>query len=305
MDTSPWRWWWPGRLPDAGSKGTCNRANRDSALRVKPAMAVILSRCEGVVSSVTRNWRGPWSPPNASWSNPIASSTGRKKPTDGGSGPTNGGASDPGVGQNRADNSVDFMPPGMLRSIARLLLPLLLISLCQICAATEAGAVAIAAARDLGWAQLSPPGYNAQLVLDRLGVDQLEDRDARAEAILAQVQREWSRAPPIARMPDGPIRMTGFAVMLADGDQPVTRILLVPYYGACIHSPPPPANQAVRVTLDRELPRRMYQFPIRVTGELTHRPSVTRHGRVLYRMTNAEWEPHPWPRQPLPVYRLP
>ena len=145
----------------------------------------------------------------------------------------------------------------------------------------------------------------AQAVLDRLGVDQLEDRDARAEAILAEVQRQWQKAPPIRRMPDGPVRMTGFPVMLSEGDKPVTQILLVPYYGACIHSPPPPANQAVLVTLDRELPRQMYQFPVWVTGTLEHAPAVTPHGRVLYRMREASWQPHPWPRQPLPVYRLP
>ncbi len=171
--------------------------------------------------------------------------------------------------------------------------------------AIVAPATAAAAPPDLTWAQLSPPGYRAQAVLDRLGVDQLEDRDARAEAILAEVQRQWQKAPPIRRMPEGPVRMTGFPVMLTEGDKPVTQILLVPYYGACIHSPPPPANQAVLVTLDRELPRQMYQFPVWVTGTLVHAPAVTPHGRVLYRMREASWQPHPWPRQPLPVYRLP
>ena len=114
-------------------------------------------------------------------------------------------------------------------------------------AAIVAPATVVAAPPDLTWAQLSPPGYRAQAVLDRLGVDQLEDRDARAEAILAEVQRQWQKAPPIRRMPDGPVRMTGFPVMLSEGDKPVTQILLVPYYGACVHVPPPPANQTVFV----------------------------------------------------------
>lgn len=160
-------------------------------------------------------------------------------------------------------------------------------------------------ARDLGWAQLAPPGYRAQPVLDRLGVNDLEDRDARAEAILAEVRRAWDKAPPITPMPQGLVRLTGFAVMLSEGDEPVTRALLVPYYGACIHSPPPPANQAVLLTLAQPLPRRMYQFPIQVTGALLHRPSATQYGKVLYAMRDAHWQPHPWPRQPLPVYRLP
>jgi hypothetical protein len=188
---------------------------------------------------------------------------------------------------------------------ARLLQPLYVGLLLTLALAAGGGSSLARAAPDLSWAALSPPGYRAQAVLDRLGVNELEDRDARAEAILSEVRRLWQKAPPITRMPDGPVRMTGFPVMLSDGDEPVTHILLVPYYGACIHSPPPPANQAVLVALDRELPRKMYQFPIWVTGELTHKPEMTTHGRVLYRMRSASWQPHPWPRQPLPVYRLP
>jgi len=194
----------------------------------------------------------------------------------------------------------------MQRLIFRFLWTLLLSAVGQVLAASEqATGASVAPPPDLGWAQLSPPGYRAQAVLDRLGVNQLEDRDARAEGILAEVRREWQKAPPVARLPDGPVRMTGFAVVLEDGDKPVRQILLVPYYGACIHSPPPPANQAVLVTLTQALPRKMYQFPIRVIGRLTQKSSVTIHGKVVYRMDDAHWEPHPWPRQPLPVYRLP
>ena len=38
------------------------------------------------------------------------------------------------------------------------------------------------------------------------------------------------------------------APLTFDGDA-ITEFLLVPYFGACIHVPPPPANQIVKVTL--------------------------------------------------------
>ena len=159
--------------------------------------------------------------------------------------------------------------------------------------------------RELKWPELSPPGWKPQAVLERLGVGQLEDNDARAAAILAEVRQEWQRAPAIQVVPEGMVRLTGFAVMLDDGTAPVRRVLLVPYYGACIHSPPPPANQVVLVTLDRELPRNMYQFPIWISGHMTVKAASTQHGRVLYQMSNAKWETYPYPKYPMPIYRLP
>ncbi len=44
------------------------------------------------------------------------------------------------------------------------------------------------------------------------------------------------------------IRMSGFIVPLDFSGAGVTDFLLVPYVGACIHVPPPPANQIVLVT---------------------------------------------------------
>ena len=76
--------------------------------------------------------------------------------------------------------------------------------------------------RELQWSQLSPAGWKPQEILDRLGVDKLEDKDARAPAILAEVQHEWQQAPPIGTAPEGTVRLTGFAVMLDDGKNAVS-----------------------------------------------------------------------------------
>ena len=45
------------------------------------------------------------------------------------------------------------------------------------------------------------------------------------------------------------IRIAGFVVPLEyEDDQRVTEFFLVPYYGACIHVPPPPPNQIIHVS---------------------------------------------------------
>lgn len=45
------------------------------------------------------------------------------------------------------------------------------------------------------------------------------------------------------------VRIPGFIVPLDDGDEQGAEFLLVPYYGACVHTPPPPPNQMAFVTM--------------------------------------------------------
>ncbi|NHI01969.1 MULTISPECIES: DUF3299 domain-containing protein [Oceanimonas] len=43
------------------------------------------------------------------------------------------------------------------------------------------------------------------------------------------------------------IRLPGFVVPLEGDSEKITQFFLVPYFGACIHVPPPPTNQIVYV----------------------------------------------------------
>lgn len=47
------------------------------------------------------------------------------------------------------------------------------------------------------------------------------------------------------------VRIPGFMVPFEDGMSGVDEFLLVPYFGACIHTPPPPPNQIVYVKMQR------------------------------------------------------
>ena len=46
------------------------------------------------------------------------------------------------------------------------------------------------------------------------------------------------------------VRIPGFTVPLEDFASSATEFLLVPYVGACVHTPPPPPNQLVYVEMD-------------------------------------------------------
>lgn len=50
------------------------------------------------------------------------------------------------------------------------------------------------------------------------------------------------------------VKIPGFIVSLAGDREKVTEFLLVPYFGACIHVPPPPPNQIIYVKFEKGIP---------------------------------------------------
>ncbi|MGY6039919.1 DUF3299 domain-containing protein [Aeromonas sp. AE23HZ002T15] len=50
------------------------------------------------------------------------------------------------------------------------------------------------------------------------------------------------------------LRIPGFVVPLEGDAKKVTAFLLVPYFGACIHVPPPPTNQVIYVSYPKGAP---------------------------------------------------
>lgn len=65
------------------------------------------------------------------------------------------------------------------------------------------------------------------------------------------------------------VRMPGYALPLEYSGTQITEFLLVPWVGACIHTPPPPPNQIVYVKLDEGIENQGRFTPMWVTGEMT------------------------------------
>jgi hypothetical protein len=64
------------------------------------------------------------------------------------------------------------------------------------------------------------------------------------------------------------IRIPGYALPLEHTGTGVTEMLLVPYIGACIHVPPPPANQTLFVKLNQSYKADNLFEPVWVTGRM-------------------------------------
>ena len=83
-------------------------------------------------------------------------------------------------------------------------------------------------------------------------------------------------------------KVPGFMVPLEDYLERVTEFLLVPYVGACVHTPPPPPNQLVYVKLPKgERAKVEWWDPIWVEGVLTIDETENIYGSVSYTIDGA------------------
>jgi hypothetical protein len=70
------------------------------------------------------------------------------------------------------------------------------------------------------------------------------------------------------------VRIPGYVVPLEFADQKAVEFLLVPTAGACIHTPPPPANQLVHVRYLQGLELKGLYAPVWVEGRIEAQRSV-------------------------------
>lgn len=72
--------------------------------------------------------------------------------------------------------------------------------------------------------------------------------DILAEETGPAAEQQYPNAPVVAELHGVRVKLPGYIVPLTiDESSRITEFLLVPYFGACIHVPPPPSNQIVYV----------------------------------------------------------
>jgi uncharacterized protein len=79
------------------------------------------------------------------------------------------------------------------------------------------------------------------------------------------------------------VKIPGFIAPLAlSAEGEVSELFLVPYFGACIHVPPPPPNQIVYVKLAKPLSMDNLYEAYWVTGTLRVKSKSSRLGLASY-----------------------
>ena len=76
-------------------------------------------------------------------------------------------------------------------------------------------------------------------------------------------------APIIEALHGQQVKIPGFVVPLEGTASVTTEFLLVPYFGACIHVPPPPSNQIVYVKFEEGVPIDNLYDAVWVSGTLS------------------------------------
>lgn len=88
------------------------------------------------------------------------------------------------------------------------------------------------------------------------------------------------------------VRIPGFIVPIDYKGTGVTAFILVPYVGACVHVPPPPANQLVFVTTSEPYESKGLFEPVNVTGMFGTASTFTQLAEIGYALSADLIEPY-------------
>jgi len=146
--------------------------------------------------------------------------------------------------------------------------------------------------RELKWDELISPDWDPQAIVKSLNLDMMQDGDARAFEAMRRLKEEWNNAPPNPALENIDVRIAGFVVPLEREGDALKEFLLVPYFGACIHVPPPPANQIVHVIASKPVAGTATMDAVWVSGRLGQFPVITSMGRSAYRLRATLVEPY-------------
>lgn len=148
------------------------------------------------------------------------------------------------------------------------------------------GRVQALAARQIEWEELIPPGVPYSEIIGEGKVDEQKDLwlpvfDENATKLNPDLNGAY-------------IRMPGFVLPIEFDSTSVSSFVLVPYLGACLHTPPPPPNQLVFVTVAKPWPSAELWTPVWVTGHMTHELQSTEVAEVGYALDAEHMEIYEW-----------
>lgn len=162
----------------------------------------------------------------------------------------------------------------------RLLRPLLALSLLIATPLWAAGAP-----KDLTWSEMIPPDAPPEVP----NMQPLHDLSQMSDALAAEsapaAKQDLPNAPVVKSLDGQTVRLPGYIVPLEVNEEGrTTEFLLVPYFGACIHVPPPPSNQIVHVTSELGVKLDELYQPYWIEGAMQVKPSTSELADSGYQM---------------------
>ncbi len=151
--------------------------------------------------------------------------------------------------------------------------------------------------QELSWDDLLPADFDFNTLREKIDLDSYEiydltDEDPEAQRLYSDLQSVMADVPMVEELDGVDARIPGFLVPLEMAADEVREFFLVPYYGACIHSPPPPANQIVHVVLDEPVKFDNMFEPYWAKGTIDVIKTDTDIGTAGYRLNVASISPY-------------
>jgi len=139
--------------------------------------------------------------------------------------------------------------------------------------------------RDLAWSEMIPPDAPPEVP----NMTPLHDLSKMSDALAAEsapaARQDMPNAPVVKALDGQQIRLPGYIVPLEVSEEGrTTDFLLVPYFGACIHVPPPPSNQIVHVKSEVGVKLDELYQPYWVEGPMQVKPSTSELADAGYQM---------------------
>ncbi|MCE2746703.1 MAG: DUF3299 domain-containing protein [Burkholderiales bacterium] len=145
---------------------------------------------------------------------------------------------------------------------------------------------------EIKWDNLMPADWDPMAAFREMNIADLQDNDPKAQEALDKMRKAWNDAPINTAYTGKKVRLPGFAIPIEESEKGVAEFLLVPYFGACIHTPPPPANQVIHVKLSKPEPALGAMQPYWVWGTLSASKFSGELGDSAYLLSASGLQPY-------------
>lgn len=152
--------------------------------------------------------------------------------------------------------------------------------------------------KKIDWEDLEIPGQGMAQIIEKFEkeIDSIEEGSIKEKEMMGRLQAALNSAPVNPDLNKKKIKLSGFVSPLEIDDKEgvVKEFLLVPYFGACIHVPPPPLNQTllIKPAKDQQIKIEDAYEPIWVSGVIHAETTSTKLAEAGYKISDVKIEPY-------------
>lgn len=145
---------------------------------------------------------------------------------------------------------------------------------------------------EIGWEELMPEGEEERIAeMYQAQMARLYSGGGVAEGSAADQAIQIGTFNVVEDMDGMKVRLPGYTVPFDYGSEAeISEFLLVPYYGACLHAPPPPPNQTVFVETADKIKLRDLSQAVWIEGTLRTKRQNSSLADAAYTIEMTGWE---------------